>query len=257
MLRRCLPLLIVLLAWPAPGPAATRWFDLEIVVFARDGAPAGNEVWPETVALPDTGEARPPNQRITAGRLAGAADRLRRQPGYRVLLHTAWRQPTGSRERVPWIRVSDGGDVTASPGLDGMVRLSLRRYLHIDLDLVVSREIEVPVARPDPAPGAVAIPLGAPEPTARPASPAAYDYRRVLQPFRMIDSRRMRSDELHYIDHPAFGVLVIATAYEPPVPAEPAVEKEASSADPAAEQDAESAPAPAGTTTTGTTPNPR
>ena len=46
--------------------------------------------------------------------------------------------------------------------------------------------------------------------------------RRVLQPFRLIDSRRMRSGELHYVDHPAFGVLALATPYVPPEPEQPA-----------------------------------
>jgi hypothetical protein len=80
----------------------------------------------------------------------------------------------------------------------------------------------------EPVTGAVAIPLA--EPAATPATvntPGAapapgVTYMRIRQPFRMIDSRRMRSDEVHYVDHPAFGVLVLATAYQPPVPAEPA-----------------------------------
>ena len=34
--------------------------------------------------------------------------------------------------------------------------------------------------------------------------------------FRMTTSRRMRPGELHYLDHPLFGVLVIVTRYAPP-----------------------------------------
>ncbi len=240
MPRLLAPLLSIALLWPTLAGASQRWFDIELVIFARDGLPTGNELWPEVVELPETGLTRLPAARAPL-RLTSAADRLRRQPGYRVLVHTAWRQPTGSREQAPWIRLTDGGDVGTATALDGMARLSLRRYLHLDLDLVLSRELEMPVAIPAPEPvaGTVAIPLGGPGATAGapPPAPTGITYRRVLQPFRLVDSRRMRSDEVHYIDHPAFGVLALATAYRPPLPEEPAV----------------AAPAPAGgTDTTGT-----
>ncbi len=216
-------LLLLVVAWPGSAPAAQRWFDIELVIFARDGSPGGSEVWPEVVDLPDTKAARAPGYRAPL-RLHDAVERLRRQPGYRVLLHTAWRQPTGSRDSAPWIRLTDGGNVGLGPALDGMARLSLRRYLHLDLDLVTSRELDVPYAVPEPAVGTVAIPLGDPgatPPATPPPAPTAY--RRVLQPFRMVDSRRMRSDEVHYVDHPVLGVLALATAYQPPAPAEPAI----------------------------------
>ena len=145
---RLLALLVLLtVGWPPLAGAAQRWFDIELVVFARDGLPRGNEFWPELVELPDTTQVRQPAARAPL-RLTGAAERLRRQPGYRVLLHTAWRQPTGSRARAPWVRLTDGGDVTTGPALDGMARLSLRRYLHLDLDLVLTRDLEMPIAEP-------------------------------------------------------------------------------------------------------------
>ena len=55
--------------------------------------------------------------------------------------------------------------------------------------------------------------------------------------FRMSASRRMRPGELHYLDHPLFGLLVRVTRYAPPAP-QPA-------APPAAEEALE-APAPSG-----------
>ena len=220
-------LLLLFLAWPTAASAAPRWFDLEVLVFARDGMPRVNEKWPEFPELPDTTKARAPASGSAPRRLSNSADRLRRQPGHTVLLHTAWRQPVGSQKRAPWIRLTDAPDATTAATLDGMVRLSVRRYLHLDLDLVVTREVEVAITE-EPITGTVAIPLA--EPAATPATvttpgaaPApAVTYSRVRLPFRMIDSRRMRSDEVHYVDHPAFGVLVLATAYHPPVPAEPA-----------------------------------
>ena len=37
----------------------------------------------------------------------------------------------------------------------------------------------------------------------------------VAATHRMIQSRRMRSTELHYLDHPLFGVIVRVNRYEP------------------------------------------
>ena len=51
--------------------------------------------------------------------------------------------------------------------------------------------------------------------------PTAGEHRGVAQGgpppvFRMTTSRRMRPGELHYLDHPLFGVLVIVSRYAPP-----------------------------------------
>ena len=70
----------------------------------------------------------------------------------------------------------------------------------------------------------------------------------------MIDSRRMRSDEVHYVDHPAFGVLALATAYQPPAPEEPAVAPSAVPAAGATPTAASGEPAPATTATPDATP---
>lgn len=208
-------LLLLLFAWPALTAAAPRWFDLELLVFAREAVPQGSELWSQEPGLPDLDAAQPTPGSSAPLRLTAAADRLRRQPGHRVLLHTAWRQPTAGRQSTPWVRLTDAGGAEAT--LDGMVRLSVQRYLHLDLDLVVTRELALPVSAP--VSGTVAIPLAEPAVTAAPAVATTPIWRR--QPFRLVDSRRMRSDEVHYIDHPAFGVLALATVYQPPVPAAP------------------------------------
>ena len=68
--------------------------------------------------------------------------------------------------------------VPAGSGLQGQIALSRGRYLHLTLDLVYD------------APGADG------EPTQR---------------FVLRQSRRMRSNERHYMDSPRFGVIAIVT----------------------------------------------
>jgi hypothetical protein len=41
--------------------------------------------------------------------------------------------------------------------------------------------------------------------------------RQVITPtFRLAEKRRITSSELHYFDHPRFGMLAMVTPYEPP-----------------------------------------
>jgi hypothetical protein len=84
--------------------------------------------------------------------------------------HVAWRQVPGGRNSQTWRWVASGR-------LEGLVRVTRGRYLHLDADLVLAD--------------------------------AGSD-----TPHRIQLSRRFRSDELHYIDHPKVGILIQANRYE-------------------------------------------
>jgi len=94
------------------------------------------------------------------------------------------------------------------------VRVHLSRFLHITLDLTYQAKASAaPATARD---GGSAANAGS---NLRPATPAASDGldEIMLAPqFRLRATRSARSNELHYFDHPAFGVLVRVT----PVPAE-------------------------------------
>ena len=78
-----------------------------------------------------------------------------------------------------------------------MVRLYRSRYLHLEADLVYHR----------PAPPGATQVAGAASTQDELAAP-------VPTLFRMTTSRRMRSRELHYLDHPLFGLIVLVTPFE-------------------------------------------
>jgi hypothetical protein len=102
---------------------------------------------------------------------------------------------------LPLVQGAGSGRETP-PKLEGILKVGVRRYLHLEVDLLVRR-----LARgenPDPV---------GPE----------------YQAYRLQASRRLRSGDLHYLDHPVIGLLFLATRYQPPAPAGPA---DASSAAP-------------------------
>lgn len=109
-------------------------------------------------------------------KLTAIADTLRRSRNYQPLAHFGWTQPGYPRDTAKFLPIN--AMVPAGSGLVGQVALSRGRYLHLTLDLVYD------------APGAAGEPK---------------------QRFVLRQSRRMRSNERHYIDSPRFGVIAIVT----------------------------------------------
>lgn len=194
--------LLLLLAAAAAAPAfgAERWYQVEMIIFERESVDDG-EVWPELPEMPDVSRARTLTsagdsfRQLSASemKLGGARSRLAAARGYKVLKHVGWRQPGLSRDRAIAVHLSEGPIRRAAmggspqPRLDGTVRLILSRYLHLEVDLALRGEGSAEAADTGTFVG---------------AGPTIY---------RMIDSRRMRSGETHYLDHPKLGIIAVVT----------------------------------------------
>jgi hypothetical protein len=213
-----------------------RWYQIELIVF-RYVEPIGvdGEEWPAAAQLPDISRAitlledlpefgdelEAPDPEPKAGsdtntdprantkpmpvafhtlpeselRLTGAASRMARDNAVEVLQHLAWRQPSfaGSPGGAPRVYLRDeaarvaappeaelalpsnpGAGVVRALRFEGTVRLRIGRYVYFDSDLVFMHE---------------------------------------QTPLRLLESRRMRLGELHYLDHPLFGVIVQVLPY--------------------------------------------
>ncbi len=108
---------------------------------------------------------------------------------YQTLLHAGWVQPgLAEAETTPFDLKTLG---IMNPR--GTARVSLGRFLRIALDLMYQAE-----------PGATPAAAGA----------GGLDELVLAPRYRLRETRTARSGELHYFDHPAFGVLVRVT----PVP---------------------------------------
>lgn len=220
--------LIIALAIGASVPlsAATPEYTVEVIVFKNlSGNPAGAEIWTRTnqeplpeadleIDLPDE-VASPKQEAVEYTRLQGSelslgelAKKLRASSRYEVLLHQGWRQPGLDRNRAAPMRIevtlddgarsaraASGGWGSPRARLEGELKLILSRYLHLETDLRYYT-------------GEVLQPLDA-------IQDEFADL--VTQPlvYRLKQGRRMRSGELHYLDHPGFGLLAVVRPYQP------------------------------------------
>ena len=189
----------VLLAGCIHNPAAAaRLYDVEIIIFRHDTQVDQGEAW----YTPDSDAGRAEGQfrqgRFTElstsrYRLNPVRYSLQRSDGYSVLFHRAWRQVASRPSRVADYPVhSFSGDRSLS--VEGAVSLIRGRYLHLDIDLVLMKTLDSAPGQYSDGPGNV---------------PA----------FRLQEKRRIRSSELHYFDHPRFGLLAMVTPYRAPAPA--------------------------------------
>jgi len=153
-------------------------YEIELLAFERPNG-AAEEFWPEEATEPDAalaaGLLTPPVSKdittlpIEDGELQAAARALEKK-GFKPLLHLRWQQAVELRQtaRPYWVQTA---------WLKGLVKVSLGRYLHLDLDLLLTDE-------------------------------------QREEMIHIVEHRRMRSRELHHLDHPRLGVLAIIKPVE-------------------------------------------
>ena len=171
-------------------------YDVELIVFRHLSTDVTDEQWNlesmvgEHVEIPEEDaspfESPQPTQPPVVHRFPALSsskfkltrmyETLRRSRNYQPLAHFGWTQPGFARASAPFFPIS--AFVPSSTGVSGQIALSRGRYLHLTLDL----EYTLPATESDSA-----------------------------QRYVLRQSRRMRSNERHYIDHPKFGVIAVVT----------------------------------------------
>jgi hypothetical protein len=168
----------------------------------------------------------------------GKAAYMQRSGKYRTLFHQIWAQPVSDQANALPIILDRSGDTGEWPRLQGSIKLYLSRYLHLETNLwlntpgdylpgvwqmpppplgppsLIIEELPEPeladltgewsseAEQPSLPEGAEGLPL--PEEDLGPVYP--YRHAVLLQ-----QERRMRSTEVHYIDHPMLGVVAKLT----------------------------------------------
>ncbi len=167
-MRQRINLLLLLGLLLTSGQLMAKTYTIEVLVFTHSGQDTGGEVWPSNPGQPNLQQTESPRSFLGSSsmRLSGIASRLRNKAGYKTILHRAWRQNVISPKNAKPIRLHSD-----STPLDGTIKVSVKRYLHADLDLLLKNG----------------------------------------NGYRLQASRKMRSKEIHYIDHPKMGVLILIT----------------------------------------------
>lgn len=214
---------------------------VEIVVFVDDRATgyeaSNSEQWrnPGALGYPDRlaflrGDSSEPSAianpaepqlmqllRIPDSEIDAIADHLRKRSRFRVLFEGSWLQELSDRDAAPGVPLLGGKSFEPWRELMGTVTLSKERYLHITADLWFSEFAERDSYGADqPWYVSQAAIVDLPAPPGRGA--AAYE-RSDYQPVRsytLQEFRRLRRDQLNYLDHPVFGAIVKLSRYEMP-----------------------------------------
>ena len=238
--------LLSLLAAPLAQADDAPWYEFEIVIFEyinQDNM--ATEVWPADPGVPVLTNAVPIDDSVKNSvtpvdrthrvpfmtisskdmQLTKIAEKISRSKTRHVLLHTGWLQPVYEKEKAVPVYIKGGEQFPAPvnpatadasynlnpanpgipatlpaitapaapvmlPQLEGTLTISVGRYLHVWTDLLFRRQEEAPAFNSD---GSI---------------------QSQLKSYRFIDHRRMRSKEIHYIDNPAFGIIILATPYD-------------------------------------------
>lgn len=178
----------------AQQAAPLQSYDVELLIFRNLGARDTPESWgieaagsAQQMTIPDD-ESEPAAPPTTAAapaasfpslpaakmKLTAIEETMRRSRAYQPVAHVGWTQPGFARNGAKYLSVSTL--VPATSGLQGQIALSRGRYLHLTLDLVLD------------------------------GAATGDGSRYVLR-----QTRRMRSNERHYIDSPKFGVIAVIT----------------------------------------------
>lgn len=170
--------------------ADTRWYQVELIVFGQIGK--SSEVFAQTSSrtewpiemkelagtpLPLAELQLSPQAYVTLQRadwsLSAADQTLHLQGGYKPLLHVAWVQPLEDGLPGQPVHIHDGGQSGEKPVLDGIVTIENGDPFNLLADLeytLVTHDAETIV-------------------------------------YRLRERRPLRLDEVHYLDHPKFGVI--------------------------------------------------
>ena len=222
-LARMLFIMLVMQQTSYASSGNPKWCKVEILVFANDTSKITQESWPldknsspihQGVNLKPTGETTDEFMQLPpkALSLTDAKQRLQQTAGKKILLHTGWRQILVDKNGSSFVHLTGGGSLEPKHEeafkngslreIEGTIRVSLSRFLHVDADLLYRKKMTVPAQN-----------SGDPSSTFSSKTPS-----QKIITFRLTDTAKLRSNEAHYFDHPLYGVLVLVSpeTTEPP-----------------------------------------
>jgi hypothetical protein len=201
-------------AEPAREPVNhERLYQVELIVFGRPDTNT-QETWPTNIQLSYPQNLLVVRDELNAEgiKLLPAAERtlnpqaavLAKSGGYTLLYHQAWRQTIYGRKTN--LLITGGKTFNGHQELEGSISLSVGQYLKLQTNLWLTQFAPAGTAVAETWPELPQIP-------GTEATLATQDYL-VKRVIKLNQQRSMRSNEIHYIDHPLMGVIVKIFPYD-------------------------------------------
>jgi len=174
---------------------ADQWYHVELIVFEQLST-GTDEQWPAMSGNDITASLAPGMstsniQPATNNTLNSLASRLSSSSQYRVHYHQAWQQYIMRKGGAKAVKISSANGL-----IEGTVRLDKSTYLHASLDLWLKQNAGQKNSWSD-------------------GSPTSKDINSPRNP-HLVESRRIRSNELDFFDHPKMGALLKITPIKTP-----------------------------------------
>ncbi len=175
--------------------AHAKSYTIEVIIFENHALKGWTEErWPDEIELPNTDNSvslnAPQKSRLSLKKrdtkLNSVAKKVAKN--YRVVFHQAWSQNSYSPKKTPTVLIENDRGGTR---LLGTVKLYKTRFAHVQFDLELEKRIPSKIREAVAKNQQVDI-----------------DYLPTHWRFNLVESRKIKPGELHYIDHPLFGILV-------------------------------------------------
>ena len=182
-----------------PERGVPLWVDSPWIPEPRQAVDADTESETPDEQMPDI--LALPREELRLNNIARA---LENASGYRLVAFTGWQNPFPDGYQTAPLVVDVAVDETGEQRIRGSLQIERRRYLHVQASLHDTR-LKEPALDVAPIPRfPVASQLILPLPRyLAPESPAFSE-----TATRLTENRRMRSEEVHYLDAPTFGLVV-------------------------------------------------
>lgn len=174
-------------------------YEVEIILFQHTGPDtSANEIWnngnvfrsdPVVERILGAREAsgNENDTALSSKKLAHLADRLRASPNYKVLEHKGWQQGLQSKAKTPVVGIRS----TTEPVVLGTMRVYGGHFIRTELELLLQPNSRARVQHT--------------------SSGGLTYYGRAYgaaAQYTLSESRRVKLNEVHYLDHPMFGAII-------------------------------------------------
>ncbi len=225
-----------------PYAGKPRWFQFEVLLFRNLAAAAQREeswltaidlrmahpsyrlpeignrdaslqLWEPPIPIPGPRYQTPPASMLQYRgvsaqdlQMQALRNKLQSHRNYKIIDYRAWRQQLAGDGTPIYFHIEAGKTNGNFSEFEGYIGFYLKRYLHVDTELWWG---DYTTYVPLDVPG-----QSSATPSEAPQRADSFDYRSVARAGHMQEQRRMRSNEVHYFDHPLFGMLVRVSPWQ-------------------------------------------